>query len=116
MLTLLIMYIILAVLMILVSIPLIRGMIKPNLLYGFRFPQTLANTDIWYKVNAYGGRLLFGLGVVTALVDTALYFLGFDKDTYATLCAAVMLIGLFVTLGMTWSYMLSLRQPPNESH
>ena len=102
-------YLIVSLVMVLVSVPLIRRLIKPNLFYGYRMPLTLANPDVWYKVNAFFGRLLAGTGVIVALAAVVLYLLGgIDAKDYATDCAVVLLIGLFVSLGLSWRYMLSL--------
>lgn len=101
----LVMYLILSLLMVVISVPLIRRMVKPNYVYGFRIRQTLADLDTWYAVNAYGGRMLFGLGIAMALCTLVLYPLGFSVDGYASACAVVMLIGLLIALGSTWSYM-----------
>jgi uncharacterized membrane protein len=102
---LLVMYLILSLLMVIISVPLMRRMVKPNYIYGFRVRQTLSDADTWYAVNAYGGRMLFGLGIAMALCTLALYPLGFSVDGYASACAAVMLIGLSIALGLTFRYM-----------
>ena len=48
------------------ALPLVRGKVKPNLLYGGRTPKTLASDEAWYRVNAASGRWLLWLGVATA--------------------------------------------------
>ncbi len=102
-------YLVVSLVMVILSVPLIRRQVKPNLFYGYRMPLTLAKPEVWYNVNAYFGRLLAGAGIVVALVTLALYLLGgMDTKDYATDCAAVLLIGLFVSIGLSWRYMLSL--------
>ena len=113
--TIFVTYLIVSALMMVVSIPLIRRMIKPNYIYGFRLPQTLADTDTWYAVNAFGGRLLFGLGIATALATLIFYPLGLSVDAYASACVAVFLIGLFISLGLTWRYMQQYLQNKKQS-
>lgn len=40
------------------SIPLIRGRVGPNFLYGVRTRKTLSSPEIWYKANRLGGIYL----------------------------------------------------------
>ena len=60
---LMIMYLVSGVLLIALSIPLIRGKIPPNGLYGFRVKRPLEDPRIWYPVNRYGGKWLLVTGV-----------------------------------------------------
>src|SRR5438034_6073057 len=43
-----------AVVMIALAVPLMRGRVKPNLIYGVRTQRTLSDEDAWYRSNAYG--------------------------------------------------------------
>lgn len=113
--TLFVMYLVLSLLMVVISVPLIRRMVKPNYIYGFRVRQTLTDADTWYAVNAYGGRMLFGLGIVMVLCTLVLYPLGFTVDVYASVCAIVLLIGLLIALGSTWRYMQRYVQSKKDS-
>ena len=47
-----------ALLIILVSIPLIKRKIKMNYLYGVRIKKSFESKENWYNINAYGGRQL----------------------------------------------------------
>src|SRR5262245_36375938 len=95
--------------MIILSIPLIRRQVKPGFFYGYRMPVTLGKPDVWYDVGAYVGRLSAATAIVVALSAVILYlFGGLDVKDYATDCAVILLIGLFVSLGLGWRYMLSL--------
>ena len=47
-----------AIVIILLSIPLIKGKIKMNYLYGVRIRKSYESDENWYKINAYGGRQL----------------------------------------------------------
>ena len=90
MLTLLVVYVTGGLLLIALSIPLIRGRIPPNGLYGFRVPSTLNDPQLWYTVNAYAGKrlLVAGLGIIAAPPALAL-LPGLSLDAYALLCLAV---------------------------
>ena len=93
-----------SLLMIGLSVPLIRGRIKPNHWYGFRIPLTLNNPDIWYPANRYGGWLLLIYGLVLLVVSLVLPFLwrGLTEEAamniYGLSVAALMLVGLVPVL------------------
>jgi uncharacterized membrane protein len=40
------------------AIPLLRGWVKRNALYGVRFPQSFQSDAAWQAINRYGARLL----------------------------------------------------------
>jgi uncharacterized membrane protein len=46
------------------AIPMIRGMVPRNGLYGFRVPKTLASDAVWYPANRYMGRCLLVSGAI----------------------------------------------------
>ena len=39
----------------LLALPLVFKLVPPNHLYGFRTPRTLANRELWYRVNFFCG-------------------------------------------------------------
>jgi len=46
-----------------ISIPLARGQVRRNGLYGFRFSESFQSDDAWFAINRFGGqRLIFGPG------------------------------------------------------
>ncbi len=104
----LIMYLIVSVVLIVLSVPLMAGWLKPNFFYGYRMPLTLSKPELWFAVNAYAGRLLVVAAVVNGLAALGLYqFAALDAKSYAIDCAAVLLICLFITVGLSWRYMMS---------
>ena|SRR5215211_5976914 len=48
-----------ATLFLVLSLPLILRLIPPNRLYGIRTIKTLADKQLWYQVNRFGGWALF---------------------------------------------------------
>ncbi|HSU68836.1 MAG TPA: SdpI family protein [Tepidisphaeraceae bacterium] len=48
------------------GIPLARGKVAPNRLYGFRTRKTLSDPAIWYPANRFAGRGLIAAGIVIA--------------------------------------------------
>jgi hypothetical protein len=82
----------------LLAVPLMRRWIRPNGWYGFRFPSAFRSAEVWYAVNAYGGRYLFVTGILFTLAALALYYVpGLSLDGYALSALAV----LVVTMGIT---------------
>lgn len=55
------------VLIILVSVPLIFGLIPRNRFYGFRTSRTLQSDAVWYPINRAGGILFAVAGVMWLL-------------------------------------------------
>lgn len=49
-----------ALIFLLLSSPLIFGLIPPNPLYGVRTPKTLGDPKVWYPANRHAGLLLVG--------------------------------------------------------
>ena len=69
--TLLALYVASGLLLVAVSIPMIRGRVKPNWIYGFKVRKTVENPGIWYPANAYAGKWLLGCGVLTVVAAIA---------------------------------------------
>lgn len=91
-----------------ISIPLILRKIGPNPWYGFRVKKTLEDPAVWYPVNAYAGKRLLVVGLVSSLSAALLFFVpNLDVNTYALACAGVSLGGLLVTLIQSIWYLRS---------
>jgi uncharacterized membrane protein len=45
------------------AIPLVLRRVKPNHVYGFRVPATLADEHVWFEMNARAGRHLIVIGI-----------------------------------------------------
>jgi uncharacterized membrane protein len=107
--TILILYVVIGLLSAVVAVPLIKGKVKPNALYGFRVPQTLNDPAVWYAVNAHFGRRLLLTGLATALAAALLYNVpGLDVDSYAWALLAVYGVFFGVGLVQSWRYMKTL--------
>jgi uncharacterized membrane protein len=76
------------------AVPLLRGWVKPNPMYGLRTPRTLSDEGLWYRSNRYGGRLMFRTGLVQLIVVVALFGVPSLRDNfvaYNLLCGAMIL-------------------------
>ena len=100
----------LSLLVIGLSIPLIRGRVKPNAWYGLRVSYSLDNPDIWYPANRYAGKLLLVYGLVLLLVTLGLPFLmGLAltdplSDAYEIIISMISMVGILVVLVLSWRY------------
>ena len=57
-----------SVIFLLISIPLILGLVPPNRGYGIRTPKTMSEPRLWYSANRFGGWAL----LVSSLIYLAL--------------------------------------------
>lgn len=56
------------ILLVVLAIPMITRRVPPNLLYGARTKETLADDWVWYEVNARSGWGLLILGLATTVL------------------------------------------------
>jgi hypothetical protein len=98
-------FILVAMVFVALGLPLARGSVPPNWIYGFRLPQTVKNPDLWYPANAYLGRWMIGLGAALFLFAVVIYFMPVTDKAYGLslgigLCVAtvVMYIACMVRL------------------
>jgi uncharacterized membrane protein len=89
-----------ATLLIILSIPMIQGSIKPNRVYGFRTAKTLSDAKVWYSANRLIGRDLFIAG--SAVLITAIVLLvanrSFTNLPVPIMDVTVMLVALGVSM------------------
>ena len=81
------------------AVPLMRGWVKPNPVYGLRTPRTLSDESLWYRSNHYGGRLMFRIGLVQLIAVVALFGvpgLRANFVAYNLSCGAVILGGILL--------------------
>lgn len=81
------------------AVPLMRGWVKPNRIYGLRTPRTLGDEGLWYRSNHYGGRLMFRIGLVQLIAVVALFGVPGLRDNFVAYnlsCGAVILGGILL--------------------
>ena len=74
-------FIVPSLLFIAISIPLIIKKIPRNCAYGIRTKKTLANDEIWYKANRYGG-VSFLMAALITLIGCTVLFLNKDRLSF----------------------------------
>ncbi len=93
-----------------IAMPMIRGKIRRNALYGFRTPKTLASDAIWYPANAYAGRAMFAAGFVLAAGCALLLpFAAFlAKDTVVFVGLALTFVPMILVLVKSFQFIRRL--------
>ena len=108
---LLVMFLISGVILVAISIPLIRGRIAPNSLYGFRVRDTLDDPRTWYKTNKYSGKWLLATGLIFIAVCILAYNIpNIGLDTYSLVCMAGFLIPITIGVIKSWRYMKKVKE------
>ncbi len=64
-----------ALLVIGLSMPLVKGSVKMNRFYGIRFAKSYESEEDWRKINKYGGKQLIIWSIILAIFGiVTLYF------------------------------------------
>jgi hypothetical protein len=74
-------WIITAFLLVGLSIPLVRGQVGRNALYGVRIRESLESDDAWFAINRFGGKRLIVWSIPLAMVGFASLFLPLQSNT-----------------------------------
>jgi uncharacterized membrane protein len=89
------------VLLILLSIPMMRGRVTRNSWYGVRLPPTLNDERLWDAANRFGGKCLFVVGAIwTAAALLLSQRPGLTPDDYALLMTGVLGLTLLPAIGL----------------
>lgn len=98
-----------AVLLALVSIPLVLRKVPPNIVYGYRTRTTLLNERIWYHANAYFGRAQLVASVVSIAVIAMLYSTRvLSPYAFLNVSVPIVLVPTAVAIVLTQRYIRSL--------
>jgi hypothetical protein len=92
------------------SIPLIFAMVPKNRFYGFRNAKTFSDEKLWYRANMFGGWLLL-VSSVMYLVFAMMYPMTGNHDARFSLWLAHLLffaVPLFVSVACTLIYLRKL--------
>ncbi len=91
------------------SVPLILHKIPPNGIYGLRVRATQEDSKLWYKVNAYAGRRLLVVGLLTAFGAIILYYTTQNINRYAMSCLGVFLALFLWAIISSFLYLNSIK-------
>ena len=80
-------------LFILISLPLIKGIVPPNSFYGCRTRKTLSDENIWYKANRISGYDLLVTGAITLFTSFSMFAIAREMNAdYFTLTLLVVML------------------------
>ena len=96
-------------LVIAVCLPLLKGQIKPNALYGIRMAKSFESDENWYKMNHYGAKqMILWAGVMMAF-GLAMFFLPLQGNKiFATFIATIPVTLMLIPAFQIYSYAKTL--------
>lgn len=97
------------------SIPLMRGRVGRNPIYGVRFPRSFQSGDAWTAINRFGGRRLAVWSVPLILVGLVSLFLPLQSNPgLALLLGFGPLVFVLIPAIESWRY--ARRCQPEADH
>lgn len=73
--------IVISLLYIVLSIPMIRGSVKMNGIYGARFSKSFESEENWYKINKYTGKRMVIWSIPLFLIGVASFFIPMEENS-----------------------------------
>jgi hypothetical protein len=87
------------------SIPLIRGQIPRNPLYGARFPESFKSDEAWFAINRFGGRRMAAWSVPLVITGLVSFFLPLQSNTALTLALGFSpLVFILIPVLQSWRF------------
>ncbi|HOH28696.1 MAG TPA: SdpI family protein [Candidatus Hydrogenedentes bacterium] len=84
-----------------ISLPLVLRMIPMNGLYGFRIPKAFISEELWYDINAYGGKQMILWSVIMlAMSITGIFLVNAPASLMMLLAASVGPVVIFPTIAI----------------
>ena len=83
------------------GVPLVRGKVAPNTLYGCRTRRTLSDPKLWYEANRSSGRDFLISGAILLAASLAALAFARDRDP-ARVVAALLAVLLLCVLVSCW--------------
>lgn len=98
-----------------ISIPLVLRMIPMNGLYGFRIPKAFISAELWYDINAYGGKQMILWSFIMIAVSIAgIFLVNAPASLMALLAASVGPVVIFPTVAVVVTLVYAARLQPQE--
>lgn len=93
------------------SVPLIRGHVRPNALYGVRFAESFRSDEAWFAINRFGGKRLAIWSVPLIAVGLVSLFLPLRSNIGLTLILGFAPL-VFILIPMLQSWRFARRYRP----
>jgi len=81
------------ILIALISFPLIRGKVPPNVIYGIRTKRAFSSRENWYRINKYGGKMFLRAGLLITMAGVTGFFLPAAYLAIYGIIAAIVVLG-----------------------
>lgn len=86
------------------AIPLLRGKIKRNGLYGARFPEAFRSEDAWRKINRFGAERLIAWSIPPVVLGLVSAFLPLSRLSWAVWPVGLAPLILFIPAFECWRF------------
>ncbi len=97
------------------AIPLVRGRVSPNGVYGVRLSQSFRSADAWYAINRYGGRRLIIWAVPLIVVGLISFFLPLQsRPALALVLGIAPLIFVLIPAWESWRFARRYEAPSDR--
>lgn len=93
-----------ALLIIVLSIPLVQQKVKMNKVYGVRFKKAFESDENWYKINMYGGRQLILWSIFLIVFGIITFFLPLKGNTFLIIVDAFAPCVIVIPVITSWVY------------
>jgi hypothetical protein len=87
------------------SVPLVRGRVPRNRIYGIRLSQSFKSDEAWYEINRFGGKRLIAWAIPLLAIGLACLFLRLQGHPLLTLVLGFgPLLFLVIPAVQTWRF------------
>jgi uncharacterized membrane protein len=95
---------------VLISVPMVLGIVPPNAYYGFRTTKTRSSREIWYPANRASGWFMILAALLALGLNIVLVWIGADwpQRTLFRWLTASNLVPLFLSLAASFAYLRRL--------
>ena len=97
---------------IVLAVPLVRGQVGRNALYGVRFPQSFQSDDAWFAINRFGGKRMIVWSIPMIIVGIISLFLPLRMHPGLGLALAFAPLS-FVLIPLLETWRFARRYPSN---
>jgi len=92
-----------------ISLPLRRGSVPRNGLYGFRFRRAFTSEEHWQQINRYGARQMIRWSLLIMVLGIATFFLPLQENVGLIIIVAV-IPPLLILIPVIETYRYAQRQ------
>jgi len=107
-------YCFVGVLVVLLCKPLVARKVKPNRWYGFRFRESFASDENWYRINEYGARRMIPWALFLALCGGVPLVFALEAPEAGLLCGCLTWIPFVLLFPTLQSWLFAKRLVEEE--